>query len=385
MPTYLTAIGGAVDAVLTGRWFLVFGGFGQPWLNLLKKPEQPKNLVVAGLWNLHHKRQLTVRGRAIKIGFVLKSSMGHPVCDERPHFINLKLECGNSRMWHTRKHCDKAYKESQREDGTFALPEPTRIEDRIENFRSHLKRCISYHVAVQSGRSTASCEGTGSCQRSATGQPSSIISHRRQKRIEEYFPGKSQVDDENELERLLLEFQANHNLPETLIERSSTARLLRHTHKMKSDVISLPKRRTLGGLKTGGRVNFCSDDWQNIAREHLLDYKISLYGNELTYGLYTTGSRHDGIAIAEKMENVLIAMKNDGWKIGAVITDNAGQCGRARRILSLRWPELAFVICFAHDLNNLVKDELKSDYATVTEQASDAGNAILASSSKWLV
>ncbi|OWY95194.1 LOW QUALITY PROTEIN: hypothetical protein PHMEG_00034865 [Phytophthora megakarya] len=28
----------------------------------------------------------------------------------------------------------------------------------------------------------------------------------------------------------------------------------------------------------------------------------TFYGNELTYGLYKTGSRHDGIAIADKME-----------------------------------------------------------------------------------
>ncbi|KAG6944479.1 hypothetical protein JG688_00017054, partial [Phytophthora aleatoria] len=75
----------------------------------------------------------------------------------------------------------------------------------------------------------------------------------------------------------------------------------------------------------------------------------------------------------------------EGWKIGAVVTDNAGQCGRARRILSLRWPEIAFVICFAHDLNNLVKAVLKSDYAHVTKQASDAVNALNASSAKWLV
>ncbi|ETI35137.1 hypothetical protein F443_18468 [Phytophthora nicotianae P1569] len=85
------------------------------------------------------------------------------------------------------------------------------------------------------------------------------------------------------------------------------------------------------------------------------------------------------------MEGLMVDMQKKGWKIGAVVTDNAGQCGRARRILSLRWPTIAFVICFAHDLHNLVKSVLKSDYAEVIKKASDAVNALNASSAKWLV
>ncbi|OWZ02059.1 hypothetical protein PHMEG_00026445 [Phytophthora megakarya] len=75
----------------------------------------------------------------------------------------------------------------------------------------------------------------------------------------------------------------------------------------------------------------------------------------------------------------MLNMKNEGWSIGAVVTDNVGQCGRARRILSLRWPEIVFVICCAHDLNNLVHAVLKSDNAEVANQASDAMNSLNAS------
>ncbi|KAE9171226.1 hypothetical protein PF002_g29875 [Phytophthora fragariae] len=105
----------------------------------------------------------------------------------------------------------------------------------------------------------------------------------------------------------------------------------------------------------------------------------------MTYALLPTGARHDALAIAEQMEEVMEQMANDGWKVGAVITDNAGQCGRARRILSLRYPRISFQICFAHDLNNLVKAVLKSDFSVVTKEASDAVNALNASSAKWLV
>ncbi|KAE9000785.1 hypothetical protein PF011_g14032 [Phytophthora fragariae] len=53
--------------------------------------------------------------------------------------------------------------------------------------------------------------------------------------------------------------------------------------------------------KTQGRANFLSDVWQNIAREHLLGCQLVLFGFMLTYGLFATGSRHDGLAIAEQM------------------------------------------------------------------------------------
>ncbi|EGZ06085.1 hypothetical protein PHYSODRAFT_319699 [Phytophthora sojae] len=85
------------------------------------------------------------------------------------------------------------------------------------------------------------------------------------------------------------------------------------------------------------------------------------------------------------MERVMIDMQREGWNIGAVVTDNAGQCGRVRRILNLRWPHITLVICFAHDVNSMVKAAVKSKYATVTKNASDTVNAINASSSKWLV
>lgn len=72
------------------------------------------------------------------------------------------------------------------------------------------------------------------------------------------------------------------------------------------------------------------------------------------------------------------------WEVGAIITDNAGQCGRARRILALRWPQIIFMFCFAHDINNLVKAVLKSTFRDVASQAAAAVNCLNSSSSKWL-
>ncbi|GMF51196.1 unnamed protein product [Phytophthora fragariaefolia] len=130
---------------------------------------------------------------------------------------------------------------------------------------------------------------------------------------------------------------------------------------------------------------FLSDVWQNISREHLLGCQLLLFGRSLTYRLPKAGSRHDGLAIAQEMVAILKRAISEGWNIGAVVTGNAGQCGRALRILALRWPKVTFLFCFAHCINNIVKAVLKSTFATVAKQETAAVKQLNASSSKWLV
>lgn len=82
----------------------------------------------------------------------------------------------------------------------------------------------------------------------------------------------------------------------------------------------------------------------------------------MTYSLLPTGARHDAIAVTKQTEAMVKKMTSDRWTIGTVVTDNAGQSGRARRTLTTQWPRISFQICFVHDLNNLVKAALKSDF-----------------------
>ncbi|KAK1929733.1 hypothetical protein P3T76_014768 [Phytophthora citrophthora] len=84
------------------------------------------------------------------------------------------------------------------------------------------------------------------------------------------------------------------------------------------------------------------------------------------------------------MENMMLNMQGDGWNLGVVLTDGAGQCAKARRTLRLRWPKNCFLTCFAHAANNLAKAVLKSEYSTVTKQASRAVTVLNNSASKWL-
>jgi hypothetical protein len=152
------------------------------------------------------------------------------------------------------------------------------------------------------------------------------------------------------------------------------------------------QERDMASLKrmmadTGVKANLLSDGWQNVSKVHLFGSQLSLFGEVVVFGVDRVGDRHDGLAIAEQMEQVLLRAKDRGVSVGAAITDDAGQCARARKILGPRWTDVVFVKCFAHDVNNLVKAVLNADtsFKTIAAKAASAVNCIHASSSKWLV
>ncbi|ETP31315.1 hypothetical protein F442_19808, partial [Phytophthora nicotianae P10297] len=99
---------------------------------------------------------------------------------------------------------------------------------------------------------------------------------------------------------------------------------------------------------------------------------------------FLRGQDMTGLRSPNKWKKTMKDIETKGWNIGGVVTDNAGQCDRARRILALRWPNLAFIHCFAHDCNNLVKAVLNSSYQKVTKLASQITVTLNQSSSKWL-
>jgi hypothetical protein len=101
----------------------------------------------------------------------------------------------------------------------------------------------------------------------------------------------------------------------------------------------------------------------------------------MNYGLRPTGDRHDGLAIVEQMEVVIEELLASDINVGAVVTDNAGQCGRARRILALRYPKVSFEHCFAHDIKNLVKAVLKTFFKQVSADAAGIASYLNTSTS----
>jgi len=117
------------------------------------------------------------------------------------------------------------------------------------------------------------------------------------------------------------------------------------------------------------RVNFLSEAWENIAKMHILGVILSLAGLCVTFGTFTCGSRHDGLAITEHLESILLSMIAQGWDVGIVFTANAGNCARAQRILAFRWPKIVFLFCYAHQINMLVKDVIATSWQITVSQA----------------
>eukprot|EP00842_Homolaphlyctis_polyrhiza_P002059 jgi/Hompol1/2854/HPOL_006195-RA len=197
---------------------------------------------------------------------------------------------------------------------------------------------------------------------------------------------------------------AETNLPESFVERQSFRRLIEFANPQCAKAI--PSRHHLGGtvLDTYAgfadtankkslqdvhseytRVNILSDGWENTSKDHLLGVVLSLAGATMTYGTFACGSRQDGQAIAEQLENILLDVISSGWVVGAIITDNAGNCARARRILALRWPNLIFLFCFAHQINLLVKDVLNcEDFTDCLKKAHNVVTVFNKSTAKWL-
>ncbi|KAE8893831.1 hypothetical protein PF003_g22379 [Phytophthora fragariae] len=194
----------------------------------------------------------------------LAADMGHPASHERSQFVDLKIDCGSSRTWHFCKHCHRAYNASKLPNGTYSLPEPKRIKGRIENFKSHLKRCENF---IAHGSSTGSSD-TATANPTVggllcSGDGASTLSQqnpRKQTRIDDYYVGFFEENERQLFERVILEFQADNNLPDTFIERKSTYRLLHLAHTMMIDVSPLPNRKKLGGPVLDRYALACEDD-----------------------------------------------------------------------------------------------------------------------------
>ncbi len=73
-----------------------------------------------------------------------------------------------------------------------------------------------------------------------------------------------------------------------------------------------------------------------------------------------------------------------GWDVGAVVTDKAGNCARARRILALRWPKIVFLLCYAHQINLLVKDIITTSWQITVSRAHAIVLTLNKSTAKWL-
>ena len=136
---------------------------------------------------------------------------------------------------------------------------------------------------------------------------------------------------------------------------------------------------------------FVCDGWVDKSKRHILRSIVAIlhlwFAHDEAFGKgnVITDDHHDGVATAAQIER---AFKNPelhvdiGKTFSGATTDEAGQCARAKRILSLRYLHMYFGKCYAHQVNLIVKDLFK--VATI-ERARKLVTKYNNSTNKWFL
>ena len=125
------------------------------------------------------------------------------------------------------------------------------------------------------------------------------------------------------------------------------------------------------------------DGWSDVNKLHT-EGVILTSGSAATCALDENEAyfEHHGIAVARGWESFLSAYPD--YNFSYHLSDDAGQCARACRILDLRHPNMIWQRCWSHQINLMVKHLLG---LTVLRDACKlaifSAKAINASSSKW--
>lgn len=203
---------------------------------------------------------------------------------------------------------------------------------------------------------------------------------RSEKPLQAYFSAPLSADENTALDGRLLHLMADARLPFALVERASFVELVGSLRQ--SAIESLPSRRQLSGsvlnraaeaamrsslgavkaLACGEvRATLMVDGYKGHDGRHTLGAVVGVLAKRCVHDIEEEGYQHHGLATAAGVASFLERIDNDvGVLVACVCTDDAGQCGRAKRILALRHPRLIFLRCMAHQLNLLVKHGLRN-------------------------
>mmetsp|Transcript_23254 Transcript_23254/g.35204 ORF Transcript_23254/g.35204 Transcript_23254/m.35204 type:complete len:509 (+) Transcript_23254:767-2293(+) len=226
---------------------------------------------------------------------------------------------------------------------------------------------------------------------------------RQQNDIRLYVHQALSADELEITNKYLLELIVDAGLPFSFVERPSFFRFVNSIRSMTAE--QLPSRKKLRNIllpkvaelvknhfetnaknkiEKGHCGGLILDGYKNVSGQHIESIIVSVGGVTFPLGLDACGTEHDGLAVARTIEG-LLKKHSDKYKIKYVCTDDAGQCGRARQILALRYPHLVFMRCYAYQVNLMVCALLKCQlFQRVSKEAVAAAKAITASSSKWL-
>lgn len=304
--------------------------------------------------------------------------MGRNKADISKFFIEKSFPDGS--CFYVCKQCIAAY-----EMDPENVPEPKLHQKRVERMLTHLKNCVFQKTMSNSVERIP--------------QSKNYV----QKTLD--FAKPHSAKRKQHIEQLYLEFIAENDLPFRLSESFSAKRFFscldpasnssvpdrkclveKLLPSYSNTVLTEFKDRLLKQQEIGnGVATLLCDDWKNIKSTHLLAIQLNHEGERITVSAAKAGDRHDGIWIAKHIENAIAELITQNIKIGCVVTDDAGSCSRARRILALRWPKIVFLKCFAHQIHLIVKNLLKDKILHETfKEAADFTNTLNNSTCVWL-
>jgi hypothetical protein len=253
------------------------------------------------------------------------------------------------------------------------------IEGRPRTMKNHLKRCphqgISAVLSVSSSNKSlptpnclqllsspgSSSLSTASGGHDHTHQSNSSISS-KSRVLTAYFDRGLTATEKKLMKQRSLELIEDKDLCFNFFEAPSVKRWVASIRP--TAVQSLPSARVMSGSCLKERasagedailptirhnvdnlhccLNFICDGWENMSHQHILDVILKVQGvwcavdGVIGEGNVDKNDCHDGIATAKLIEAGFTKCDEKyGMRIGCVATDEAGQCSRAKRILSL--------------------------------------------------
>ena len=211
---------------------------------------------------------------------------------------------------------------------------------------------------------------------------------------------------QNEFQTAILESICYSNISFNWLSHDSTKALFETIKPGLSELLPSPHivsnrllKETVSHLRTtglsklkelcskGASVGLVLDGWENIKREHITGVQLICHFGQTveTLGSFDCGSDHDGLAIAREIEGFIDTICKENITLISVTTDDAGQCSRARRILSLRWGHLVFTFCIAHQVNLLLNEICNNaSFESIVTKATSIINHLNKSSAKFL-
>ena len=300
--------------------------------------------------------------------------------------------------------------------GTLGPKKPKEMSLYAYTMASHLKKCHHYKAALSKalksdGIVLPRSVGTAQSSISPVTMPAgwspdlpsdSVVGKLKQASVRSHYTILLPPAQVAEMHTFLIEMLVDCAIPFRVVDRESFRQFI---EKIRPNASSqLPSRSKVKDLlitaaasaqvqvnacieeelRKGHRAGMVVDTWSNVNKIHVEGVLITLGGRSFMLESNLSGYKHHGIAVARGWQCLLMETYHK-YTFHYFCSDDAGQCGRARRILALRFPFIIFNRCWAHQVNLMVKALLqRSQFRKTCEQAIRTSNSINASSSKWL-